>query len=99
MSDGARPVEKIMALDLAEFQRSLRTLAPDLPAPPDASRVALADGRNTVAITFEALPAATLGGLLALPRARVTLAFGGHTPEQRTAFLARFDQAFQRGGG
>ena len=99
MSGGARPVEKIMALDLAEFHRSLRALAPDLAMPPDADRVVLDDAGRTVTISFEALPAQTLGGLLALPRARVTLAFDGHDAEQRAAFLARFDRAFQRGGG
>ncbi|MGI9381925.1 MAG: hypothetical protein ACR2PO_02130 [Methyloligellaceae bacterium] len=93
------PVEKIMALKLADFHRSLATLAPDLGAPETARDVQIPDTGKTVSISFEALPSETLGGLLALPRARVTLAFDGHTPEQQSAFLARFDQAFQRGGG
>ena len=92
-------VEKIMALELADFHRSLRALAPDLDLSEAARDVRIPDDGGTVSITFEALPSETLGGLLALPRARVTLSFDGHSAEQRSAFLARFDQAFQRGGG
>ncbi|MBX9926551.1 MAG: hypothetical protein K2Y05_09345 [Hyphomicrobiaceae bacterium] len=42
----------------------------------------------------------TLGGLLALPRASVTITFTADTtPASRAAFMKRFDLAFQRGGG
>ena len=40
-----------------------------------------------------------LGGLLQLPRAKVSLKFRDVTPEQREQFLRVFDVAFQRGGG
>jgi len=52
-----------------------------------------------IRIVYEPLETATLGGLLALPRARVTLHLGELNEAQRHAFLARFDRAFQRGGG
>ena len=88
-----------MALDLAEFHRSLKMLAPGQAVAPETSQITLeADGKR-VDIAFEALPSETLGGLLALPRARVTLTFEGHSAGEQAAFLTRFDRAFQRGGG
>lgn len=54
---------------------------------------------GSVLITYAPLPPVTLGGLLALPRATVTLSFDAVTPAERTAFLERFMRTFQRGGG
>ena len=99
MAHATERVEKIMALDLAEFHRSLKMLAPGQAMPPDACQIAVDANGKHVDIAFEPLPPETLGGLLALPRARVTLAFEGHSAGERAAFLARFDRAFQRGGG
>ncbi len=90
-------VEKIMALTEREFAASLRVLDPQ--AVPVAGRVALAFADGAVTVTLEHLPPVTLGGLVTLPRARVTLDFGDTPPEGRAALLARFDLAFQRGGG
>ena len=92
-------VEKIMSLDLGEFHRSLRVLAPGLSAAPDQTRFVVSEGDFSVTLTFESLPSSTLGGLLSLPRARVHLAFDGAPERDRVAFLGRFDRAFQRGGG
>ncbi len=50
-------------------------------------------------ISYTALPGATLGGLLQLPRAQVCIAFDDCGSEERAAFMRRFDIAFQRGGG
>ncbi len=89
-------VEKIMSASREEFARSLAVLlgkeVPELPA-----RVAV--GGGNVEITYEALQPARLGGLLELPRARVTLAFEGVSPADVESFQRRFDLAFQRGGG
>ena len=52
-----------------------------------------------VSIRFEAIEPAVLGGLMRLPRARVTLDLGSLDGDARQAFLAIFDQTFQRGGG
>jgi hypothetical protein len=91
-------VDKLMTLTPAEFALSAGRLtgapvaegaAVDLPAP---------DG-GRVTITCTPLAEVRLGGLLALPRARVTVRFDGVAPVDRTAFLRRFDLAFQRGGG
>lgn len=92
------PVTKIMSLDVAEFERSLDVLAPGARLD-GAGRVVVADGSGRVVLTFEPLPAQTLGGLLALPRARVSLDYQGLSAAEAARFLARFDRAFQRGGG
>ena len=88
-----------MALSEPEFRKSLAALAPAHPA--DAAwplHIALAGG-GRIAIGFFPAPPVTLGGLLALPRAIVTIAFEGASPEAQADFLRRFDIAFQRGGG
>lgn len=90
-------VEKIMSMSRAEFENSLAALLdlPSAPAPP--VRVPL--GAGSVAIDFEPLQGVRLGGLLELPRARVSLSFTGVARDEREAFARRFDLAFQRGGG
>lgn len=92
-------VEKIMSLELTEFHRSLKTLAPDAPLEEGQRHVVISADGGEVRIVYEPLEKATLGGLLALPRARVTLCFGELSEAQRRAFLTRFGRAFQRGGG
>lgn len=99
MSATPERVEKLMALTLADFHRSLTVLAPDLAPGSDQSRVAMAVDGGRVEIVFQAQERATLGGLLTLPRALVVLTFEHMDAEAQRAFLARFDQAFQRGGG
>ena len=99
MGDTPERVEKVMALTLADFHRSLMALAPTLQLHDGQTGVEIDSGGARVSITFEEQPGATLGGLLALPRARVTLALEALDNEARMAFLARFDRAFQRGGG
>lgn len=57
-------------------------------------------GQGHVVIRYEPLEGVRLGGLLALPRAKVTLNFTPEVlPAERTAFARRFDISFQRGGG
>lgn len=92
-----RTVEKIMSASRDEFARSLAVLLGVAAAPPTPAVVAL--GRGSVAIAYDPLPAARLGGLLELPRARVTLSFDGVGVAEEDEFLRRFDVAFQRGGG
>jgi len=52
-----------------------------------------------VSISFEKLEPAVLGGLMRLPRGRVTLHLDALDEAARGKFLALFDQTFQRGGG
>ncbi len=88
-----------MSLELAEFHRSLKTLAPHIPLAEGQTDFTVATDKGSVRIVYEPLERATLGGLLALPRARVTLHLGELGAAERRAFLARFERAFQRGGG
>ena len=99
-------VEKIMGLDIAEFRRSLARLsdAPEAGTPDGADKARqqfdLAHGDGKVVLTVQAMPPQTLGTLVTLPRTRVLIDLSD-LPEadDRHAFLARFDRAFQRGGG
>ncbi|MHA1164598.1 MAG: hypothetical protein ACTSP0_03320 [Alphaproteobacteria bacterium] len=88
-----------MSLDLAEFHRSLKTLKPDVKLDDGQMDVLIPAGTAEIRIVYEPLEKATLGGLLSLPRANVTLQFDGLDEAGRQRFLARFDKAFQRGGG
>lgn len=99
MSSTPNQVEKVMAITLADFHRSLAALAPGLALDDGQTTIEIDTGGTSVCITFEEQQGATLGGLLALPRARVTLAFDGMSVDEQGAFLRRFDRAFQRGGG
>ena len=88
-----------MSLTLADFHRSVKTLAPDVAARDGQTEFRIAELDGSLLVRYEQLESATLGGLLALPRARVTIDLGNLDQAQRKAFLTRFDRAFQRGGG
>ena len=96
-------IEKTMTLSGGEFEKSLARLALEgidiqvLRTAP--GRYRLPAGEGAVAIDVTALEPLMMGGLVALPRCRVVLRFEDMTFVQRAAFLDRFDQAFQRGGG
>lgn len=96
----AAPIEKTMSLSRLEFEKSLAALsggAGDVVMGADGVR--LPCGAGHVEVTFEPLPAVRLGGLLELPRAKVSIVFSGAAAEEREVFLRRFEIAFQRGGG
>ncbi len=99
MSNTPERVEKLMALTLDEFHRSLKTLAPLAMIQDAQTEFVIPTDTSQVRIAYEALEEAKLGGLLALPRARVTLHLENLEQDQRDAFLTGFDRAFQRGGG
>jgi hypothetical protein len=89
-------VEKTMSASPSEFYRSMAVLDTSL-TPALAHTLQCSSG--TITVTYTALPAVTLGTLLTLPRARVTVSFDGVPPTARADFMCRFDLAFQRGGG
>ena len=99
MSNAKTIIEKTMSLTLAEFQRSLAKLTQDLTADTSSDAAKITYGAGTVAIAYKPLADVTIGGLLSLPRARVSLSFDALDETQQTAFLTKFDKAFQRGGG
>jgi hypothetical protein len=98
MSDRNVPdvIEKTMSASPAEFHRSIAVLDASLTP---ALTHTFAFNNGTITVTYKALPGVTLGTLLALPRARVTVRFAGVPPAARAEFMCRFDLAFQRGGG
>jgi len=95
-------VEKLMSITRAEFETGLARLTGG-PLRPDGdgtySLAGIGPAGEAVGCSFEPLPAAVLGGLLRLPRARIRLDLAALPPEARPAFLSRFYQTFQRGGG
>lgn len=90
-------VEKIMSLTHDDFFASLKHMGAWSGLGGDRYAFDTAHGRAI--LSFEPLPSARLGGLLDLPRAKVTIELGGIDAAHREAFLKRFDLAFQRGGG
>ena len=95
---GSQTITKLMSLTLAEFAVSASRLAG---REMTGGEVVLAlPGGGNAQIACVPVAGVTLGGLLALPRANVTIAFTADTtPASRAAFMKRFDLAFQRGGG
>jgi hypothetical protein len=94
----ARAVSKEMALTAAELERALPALAQGRPWQRGDGGVIIDDGLGRIRIGLTPLPERRLGHLR-LPRARVEIAFDGIDPARREAFLRRFGQVTQRGGG
>ena len=88
-----------MSMTLGDFHRSLKALAPGHALHSDGRGVHLEDDGYSVEILFEKIESKVFGGLLVLPRAKVTLTFGNTSPQAQKDFERRFDFAFQRGGG
>jgi hypothetical protein len=91
-------IVKLMSISRAEFLASLEHVG-QVKAMPDGTWSSALEGGGTADIHFEAVPGVRLGGLLDLPRARVSLVLNGGSSAARDAFLHRFERAFQRGGG
>lgn len=91
--------EKIMSLSLQEFHRGLRALSPDIELKVSQKNATIPVGPGSAIITYDPLEGATFGGLLSLPRAKITIATKGLDEEEAQAFVSRFNKAFQRGGG
>ncbi len=90
-------IEKLMSLSRQEFQNSMGLFLDGTPPTSDTVTVPLAAGR--VDVVYAAKQGVVLGGLMALPRAGVSLTFEGVSDAERDAFMRKFEIAFQRGGG
>lgn len=99
MTDDLVVIEKIMALTQSEFLRALASLDAGAEVSSEPVAATMAAGAGKVRIQFEPLDEVRLGGLLSMPRARVSLSFTRVGPDERRDFILRFDRAFQRGGG
>ena len=87
-----------MSLSAQEFAASIAKLGPHRISASGHPVFDLGE-RGSVEVCFAPAPSKTLGGLLALPQAHITLAFENAADAARAAFIHRFDIAFQRGGG
>lgn len=99
----AQSVDKLMSISPVEFLSSLGRLTGRQHHTDPASGCASAEielGTGTASVRFEPVTGVKLGGLLELPRARVSISFSGEvTAAERAGFQRRFELAFQRGGG
>jgi len=97
-SDAGRVV-KDMAITPAQFFRDIERVVAGLSHRIEGQRVLAGSPAHGVTIELRELPPRRLSALMVLPRCAVTIAFQGYDAAERAAFLAVFDQAFQRGGG
>ena len=89
---------RVMSLSAAEFAASIAKLGDYRTTTAGYPVFDLAPA-GRVTVSFEPAPPKTLGGLLVLPQAIVTLSFEDASDAACEAFVGRFDIAFQRGGG
>lgn len=100
-TDPGERVEKLMSFTRKEFETGLERLtagAVRLTVEGGYDLSAAAGGKAAVCL-FEPQPDAVLGGLVRLPRVRVTLLLETLSPDERLAFVTEFEKTFQRGGG
>ncbi|MBP2295137.1 hypothetical protein [Azospirillum rugosum] len=92
-------IVKDMALTRDDLLRLLPGAVDGLPWRADADRIQIGESEGDgVDLLVEPLPPRRFGPV-EIPRLRVGFAFRGWDEAERCAFLARFDRAFQRGGG
>lgn len=94
-------VQKLMSATRAEFETGLTRLTSGtaVPISPTLYDLSAATGGKPVTVSFEPQPDAVLGGLVRLPRVRVTLDLRALDKAERADFVGHFDRVFQRGGG
>ncbi len=94
-------VEKIMTLSQSEFANSIAAFAGTEAgqAANAGAPVSIPVGGAAAVITFTKIQGFSFGGLVEMPRARVTIDLTAVPPAEAAAFMRRFDIAFQRGGG
>lgn len=92
-------ITKIMAASPNEFALGIERLSAGMVTRSDGSTTEFALTSGSVRITYTPGEGRRLSPLLVMPSAEVALAFTGVAESDRTAFIAKFDQVFQRGGG
>ena len=88
---------KDMALTRADLLRLLPGAVGTLPWRAEADGIRIGDDSG-VDLRIESLPPRRFGPV-EIPRLLISFAFRGWDEAEQRAFLARFDRAFQRGGG
>lgn len=91
-------VDKEMSISHADFFRVLPAVLDGRTFVRDGTRVTIGDADRRIEISLSAEGERRIA-LLRLPVTRVRITFFGHGANEAETFLARFDRAFQRGGG
>ncbi len=88
-----------MAANPAEYARGMERLTRDMTAQSHGAATGIELPGGIVHITYSPRPGRRLSPLLVMPAADVTFVFSGVAEADCTAFIAKFDQVFLRGGG
>lgn len=88
-----------MATSRPEFFRSLDVALKGMDYTVNGDHIVVEDGEKRIDVRLSPLPPRVLSTLLKMERWKVSLEFAGYGGSEAEAFIARFDQAFQRGGG
>ena len=92
-------VVKDMGLTRAQFFRDIGLAMRGIPYRIEDQQVIAGTADHGITISLRELPPRRLSALMVLPRCEVSIAFEGYDDQERAAFLAQFDLAYQRGGG
>ena len=87
-----------MSITHKDFFRLLPRAVNGAPVARRGNRADIATGAGRVTITLAPETVRKLG-LMKFPVTLVSIEFSGFAPDEQAAFLARFDLAYQRGGG
>ncbi len=98
MADAGAAITKDMTLTHADFRRILRGAFGEAVEDPGGDRLTVTLGGGRIEIVLGPERQRQIA-LLRLPACTVALRFAGLSEEAAVAALARFDRAFQRGGG
>ena len=91
--------EKDLATSRTEFFRNLAVALRGLDHKIDGDHITVGSGNKKIDLKLSPLPHRQLSPLLKLERWHLSMEFTGYSEKARDDFLARFDLAFQRGGG
>lgn len=98
MAAGSRGLTREMSITHKEFFRLLPRAVNGAPVARRGNQADIATGAGRVKFTLAPESVRKLG-LMEFPMTPVTIEFNGFSPSDQAAFLARFDLAYQRGGG
>ncbi len=98
MAAGSRGLTREMSITHRDFFRLLPRAVNGAPVTRRGNQADIATEAGQVKITLAPETTRKLG-LMEFPVTPVTIEFSGFTPPDQAAFLARFDLAYQRGGG
>jgi hypothetical protein len=87
-----------MGITHSEFFRTLPAALASSPYSVQGHDVVISDDGRRLLISLSPESRRRLGAL-SLPTTRVQFTFSGYTSQDIDRFMARFDRAFQRGGG